>query len=445
MKIGFLSLPLSGHLNPMTALARKLQSRGREIVFFGVPDIESVVRAADLEFIPFCESEYPLGTVARTWGSIANLHGLDVIRYTARKLTPGLVKAALEHLPGKIAESGVDSLVLDTTYRGLEIVPMHLRLPYVQIWNVLHFDVSGSTPLTFYSWPHETNPEALARNVRGLQILRELSEPMMPIVRSYAERNGLKNDWSNPAATLSKLAVITQTPKEFDFPIAHLPAQFHYAGPFHDNEGRQSVSFPWEKLNGKPLIYASMGTLVNGLRSVYGTILESASDFPEMQMVLSVGRNFNPDDLGRIPSNTIVVRTAPQIDLLKRAALCITHAGLNTALEALAQGVPMVAIPVGYDQPGVAARIAYHGVGEFIELGNLTTRRLSELIAKIKGNLSYRDKARWFQKVLTKTRGLDVAADIIERVFEDHFEDKPAVARTRMLATSSAEETSFLP
>jgi zeaxanthin glucosyltransferase len=445
MKIGFLSLPLTGHLHPMTALARKLQSRGHEVVFIGVPDIEHVVRAADLEFIPFCESEYPLGTVARTWGAIANLHGLDVMRYTARKLTPGLVKAALEHLPVKIAESGVDSLILDTTYRFLELVPMHLGLPYVQIWNVLHFDVSGSTPLMFYSWPHETNPEALARNVKGLQILGELREPMMPIVRSYAERNGLKIDWSNPAATLSKLAVITQTPKEFDFPIAHLPPQFHYAGPFHDDEGRQPVPFPWEKLNGKPLIYASMGTLLNGLRNVYGTILEAASEFPEMQMVLSVGRNFNPRDLGRIPSNTIVVRTAPQIDLLKRAALCITHAGLNTALEALAQGVPMVAIPVGFDQPGVAARIAYHGVGEFVEIGNLTPRRLTHLIAKITGNPSYRDKAAWFRKVLAETRGLDVAADIIERAFEERFEDQSAVIRTRMLAASSAEETSFLP
>jgi zeaxanthin glucosyltransferase len=108
MKIGFLSLPLTGHLNPMTALARKLQSRGLEVVFIGVPDSESVVRAADLEFVPFCESEYPSGTVAKTWGAVAKLHGLDVIRYTARKLTPGLVKAALEHLPRKIAESGVD-------------------------------------------------------------------------------------------------------------------------------------------------------------------------------------------------------------------------------------------------------------------------------------------------------------------------------------------------
>ena len=41
---------------------------------------------------------------------------------------------------------------------------------------------------------------------------------------------------------------------------------------------------------------------------------------------------------------------------------------LNTVLEALSTGVPMVAIPIAYDQPGVAARIAYHHVGEFIDL-----------------------------------------------------------------------------
>jgi zeaxanthin glucosyltransferase len=188
MKVAFLSLPLTGHLNPMAALARKLQSRGHEVVFIGVPDIERVVRAADLDFAPFCENEFPPGSVAKTWGGVANLHGLDVARYTARELTPGLVKAALEHLPGKIAENGVNALVLDTAYRPVEVVSMHLRLPYVQIWNILHFDFSGSTPLALYSWPHETSPEALARNVEGLQIVREIRGPMMPIAQSYAER-----------------------------------------------------------------------------------------------------------------------------------------------------------------------------------------------------------------------------------------------------------------
>ena len=428
MKIGFLSFPLTGHLNPMTALARKLQSRGQEPVFIGVPDIEPVVRAADLDFVPFCENEYPPASIAKSWGPVASLQGLDVMRYTYRELTPGLIKAALEHLPGKIVETGVNALILDTAYRLVEMVPIHLHLPYVQVWNILHFDFSGSTPLALYSWPHETTPEALARNVEGLQLVREYREVVRPIAQSYAERSGLEIDWSNPAATVSKLAVITQTPKEFDFPIPHLPPQFHYAGPFHDDEGREPVPFPWAKLTGKPLIYASMGTLVNGLHNVYGAILEAVSQFQEMQVVLSVGKNFNPGDLGSIPSNTVVVPMAPQIELLKRAALCITHAGLNTALEALAEGVPIVAVPIGYDQPGVAARIAYHGVGEFVEVSNLTARHLSELIGKVTTNPSYRDKARWFQEVIAKTRGLDLAADIIERVFGERVEDKQGEA-----------------
>ena len=131
--------------------------------------------------------------------------------------------------------------------------------------------------------------------------------------------------------------------------------------------------------------------------------------------MLSVGANINPDLLGAIPSNAVVVSAAPQIELLKRATLCITHAGLNTTLESLAQGVPMVAIPIGYDQPGVAARIAYHGVGEFVEVGDLTVDRLLELIQRVATNPGYRVRARYFRDVIAKTRGLDVAAGIIEQ------------------------------
>src|SRR5262249_42266809 len=136
------------------------------------------------------------------------------------------------------------------------------------------------------------------------------------------------------------------------------------------------------------------------------TILDAVSEFPDMQVVLSVGRSVDPNDLGPVPANTIVVRIAPQIELLKRATLCITHAGLNTTLEALAQGVPLVAIPIGYDQPGVACRIAYHRVGEFVELDDLSKQRLLKLIAKVTSNPSYRDKARWFQTFFEKIADL---------------------------------------
>ena len=419
MKIGFVSMPLSGHLNPMTALARRLQSRGNEVVFFGVPDVEPFARAAGLDFVPYGETEYPVGSIDNVYSSVAKLHGFEAVRHSCMDLNPDLTRVTFDYLAEKLATTGIEALVIDTIHFFIELVPLSMSIPYVHIWNVLHLDFSGATPACLFSCPLDTSPEGLNRNAADLHKLGAILGPMAEIARSYAERLGLKIDWNDPAATVSKLAVITQTPKEFDFPGIPWPAQFHYAGPFHDDEGRAGVSFPWEQLTDKPLIYAALGTLVNGLTDVYKHILEAVEPLEDVQVVLSVGKNINPQNLGPIPSNTIVVRSAPQIELLKRAALCITHAGLNTTLESLAHGVPMVAIPIGYDQPGTAARIAHHGTGEFIEVDELTTDRLRGLIEKVLQDPGYRERADYFQKVISNTRGLDVAADIIEQAFQN--------------------------
>jgi zeaxanthin glucosyltransferase len=168
VRIGFLSLPLSGHLNPMTALARKLQARGNDVVFISVPDAEPVLRAAGLKFVPFCEKEYPIGSIAGRWSSVAKLHGEEVLRHSSRELLPGICEAALEHLPEKIAETGVEALVFDKIYFYLELVAMSMGIPYVDVWAVLHVDFSGYTPSCLFSWPHETTPEAFTRNAEGL-------------------------------------------------------------------------------------------------------------------------------------------------------------------------------------------------------------------------------------------------------------------------------------
>jgi len=418
MKIGFVSMPLMGHLNPMIALARKLKSRGHQVVFLGFPDIGPTVRAAGLNFVPCAEKVYPEGTMAKLYSPVSKLSGLEVSHWSVRETSRALFTAAAENLPQKLLENGIEVMVIDTIHSFIELVPMSLGIPYVHVWNVLHVDFTGATPPCFFDWPHETTPEARARNLEGVKTTGEIFAPIVPLAMAYAEKVGLKVDWSAPGATVSKLAVVSQTPKEFDFTGTPWPPQFHYAGPFTDNEGRDPVAFAWEKLNGKPLIYASLGTLVNGLDRIYRTILEAVQKLPEVQLVLSVGNNINLDDLGPIPSNAIVVRKAPQIELLKRAELCITHAGFNTTLECLTQGVPMVAIPIAYDQPGVAARILHHGVGEFLKVENLTADRLLELIQKVLSNPGYRDKARYFQKVIAETKGLDLAADVVEQALQ---------------------------
>src|ERR1700722_16318224 len=420
MKIGFISMPLTGHLNPMIALARTLQSRGHEIVFIGVPDVGPTVRAAGLNFVSWCEEEFPAGSCAVALAPVAKLHGVEATRWTIAGAGRAFFQAASKQLPRTIAETRVEALVLDTIHMYLEVVPMSMGIPYAHVWAILNIDFSGTTLPSVVSGRDEDIPGAQPRNVEELhKIDNAFFGLVQPLAEEYAKQVGLKLDWSNPPATISRqgAAVVAQTRQEFDFPGLPWPSQFHYAGPFFDEAGRKPIPFPWGKLDGRPLVYASLGTLVNGLDSIYKTILPAVGRISEIQVVLAKGSNIELADLGPIPSNVIVVERAPQLELLKRATLSITHAGLNTALESLAYGVPMVAIPISYDQFGVAARIAYHGVGESLGVGNLSVEALHALIQRVLNTYSYHEKAQYFKTIIARRRGLDVAAETIERAF----------------------------
>jgi zeaxanthin glucosyltransferase len=416
MKIAFISAPVPGHLNPMTTLARELQSRNHDVVFISLPDGEPSVRAAGLTFLPCAAKEFPAGSLKERLRWLSKLQGEEALRAMLQNAADR-TEAMLNSLPATLAAAAVDAVVLDTVLFYTELVPISLGIPYAHVANALHFDYSGYTPLCFYDWPHETTPRALARNRKGVELFLEQLASTIAVARAYAKGAGLDIDWDNPSATISKLAWITQTPKAFDFESAHWSPQLYHTGPFHDGAGRIEVDFPWERLTGEPLIYASMGTLVNGVADVFRTITEATARRKGVQLVLSVGDQFDPDEIGPLPRNAILVKRAPQLELLKRAAVCITHAGLNTVLESLAQGVPQVAIPVTVDQPGVAARIDEKKTGLFVPLKDLTVSRLSLLLDQVLNDSTYRHNARHLQEVIAKTNGLSKAADLLERAF----------------------------
>ena len=142
----------------------------------------------------------------------------------------------------------------------------------------------------------------------------------------------------------SELAYITQVPKEFDFENPLLPPQFHYTGPFHDGNGRPKVDFPWDRLTGEPLIYASMGTLMNGRVDVFHTIVAGVAKHKGTQLVLSIGDQLDPKQIGPVPGNAIIalplyaqphlprhdVISKHQWSILTRLTCCTGGRGINT-------------------------------------------------------------------------------------------------------------------
>src|ERR1700751_3714853 len=414
MKIAFVVPNVPGHLNPMTALARRLQSRNHDVVVMSLRSAAPLVGAADLKFVCCGDEELPAERLNELLGQLSKLQGQEAADFTVR-VAAVVTKAMLKSLLKTLTETEIDGVILDTVLFYIELAPIRLGIPYIHVSNALHFDYSGYAPLCMYDWPHETTPAALARNREGaanfLKVLAQANDG----VRAYAETIGLKVDWQDPYTTLSKLAWLTQMPREFDFASSHYPPQFHYTGPFHDGNGRIAVEFPWERLTGEPLIYASMGTVQSGLANVFCTIVAAAAKHKGLQLVLSIGDQLQPEEIGSVPNNAIIVKRAPQLELLKQTSVCITHAGLNTVLEALAQGVPQVAIPVTNDQPGVAARIADKKTGVIASLDKLTSSHLSTLLDKVLNDSTYRDNAGKIQRAIAQTNGLSRAADLIEQ------------------------------
>ena len=430
MRIGFLSLPVPGHLNPMTTLARTLQSRGHDVVFISLGDVAPFVEAAGLPFVPCSEEAYPAGSLGKLVRRLSELSGEDALHFTVNAMMKGYTASLFASLPETLSKAGVDGIVLDQYQPYVELIPMHLRMPFVHVSNALHVDYTGRTPICFVDWPYQTGGDALARNIVGVRRARILLEPVTAIAQAYAKEVGLSVDWHNPHATLSPLAWVTQCPREFDFDCAPDFPQFHYAGPFHDGRGRMDFDFPWQQLTGEPIVYASMGTLQNGLIDIFRAIVQAAVGLQELQFVLAVGDQLDPQQLGVLPANLVVVRHAPQIEILRRSALCITHAGLNTALESLASGVPMLAVPITNDQPGVAARIAAKQVGVVLSPDHASPRNVVAAIKQLLGDATVRENVQSMQEALRSIDGLAIAAGILERTFALEERTLSAVRRS---------------
>jgi MGT family glycosyltransferase len=135
----------------------------------------------------------------------------------------------------------------------------------------------------------------------------------------------------------------------------------------------------------------------------------------DAQLVISLGGSASPESLPELPGSPLVVGYAPQLELLKKATLTITHAGMNTTLECLTNGVPMVAIPIANDQPGIAARIAWTGAGEVVPLSRLSVPRLRAAIQRVLTEDSYKNNASRLQDAIRRAGGVGRAADIIEQ------------------------------
>jgi MGT family glycosyltransferase len=286
----------------------------------------------------------------------------------------------------------------------------------VTVANALMFNFELDIPPAATTWQVSRSRWTRMRNYLAFLAMGRALKPLINIVGDRRKAWGLPAKPS-PLDWFSPFAEVSQSPSEFEFPRNQLPPHFHFTGPFQDPRARAPVPFPFERLDGRPLIYASMGTLQNRMLWVFRAIAE-ACDGLDAQLVISLGGSAEPEVLGKMKGDPLVVRAAPQLELLDRATLTITHAGMNTAMESLARGVPMVAIPITNDQPGVAARVAWTGSGLVVPPARLTAKKLRKAVKKVLTEPTFKTNAVRLQADIARSGGIKQAADVIEKVIQ---------------------------
>ncbi len=410
MHFGIVTPPVPGHIHPFGALGRELISRGHRVTLVHMEDVRARAIAEGLDFVPVGASDHPAGSLPLSLTQLGQLKGLAALRFTIRAVAK-TSEMFCRDAPQAISSAGIHALLVDQTEPAGSSLAEHLGLPFVTICNALNLNHEPGVPPPFSAFAYRDNVLARVRNRIGYAVGDRVMSPVTRVINHY-RRTWRLRPYAKPSDSFSPLAQISQLPEAFDYPRTALDATFHYTGPLRRAQ-IPGTAFPWERLNGKPVVYASLGTLQNSREPVFRAFAEACAPL-NVQLVMTHGGGLPESAVNSLAGEPLVVSYAPQLEVLRKASLTLTHAGLNTVLDSLSCGVPLIATPITYEQPAIAERVRWSGAGEVIALNKLDANRLRGLIEKVLREPVYRQNALRLQQSIVEAGGVSRAADIIE-------------------------------
>ena len=372
------NLPYAGHTNPSLGLVRCLVAAGHEVDYIQAEAFRERVEASGARFVPYDEppqSLVPALNEVRNWGAAYR---------TVRRIGANYDCLIYELLffPGKAlaAELGIPCYRLISTFA----LNRHLLRMLGQ---------TGGPYLT-----------ALFRSERLCTALSRLFLPKFSLrEKNLAEALVREAPPHNFIYTLRDFQ-----PEEACFPESN----YHFVGPAVDDRAEEPFSF--EK-SGNPLVYISFGTLMHADKRFWKKLIAAFAG-KRVEVVCSVGSEKLVRALGDLPSNVRVFAKVPQLTLLCRAALFVTHGGMNSVNEALYYGVPMIVFPFGLDQPLVGRELQRRKLGRVIAPRELTAARLWRTAKELLRDPEAR-KARLAMK--RKARASGGNREVTRRILED--------------------------
>jgi MGT family glycosyltransferase len=229
-------------------------------------------------------------------------------------------------------------------------------------------------------------------------------------------------------AFASGLTTLFLCPEEFDLPQKQKVPQYRYVEASCDLRRKQTHMFPWDRVDeSKKLLYCSLGTQSHWthqgrnhashqrtVENFLQAVIKAMAHRPDWQLIMSLGIQFRAEDFHSVPPNALLVSEVPQLEILKKASLAITHGGFSTVKECIFFGVPMLVFPMRDDQPANAIRVEHHGLGVVADIETASAESISLLIDKVEGDPGFKSRINAMREVFLKVEREEPAVTIIE-------------------------------
>jgi UDP:flavonoid glycosyltransferase YjiC (YdhE family) len=191
--------------------------------------------------------------------------------------------------------------------------------------------------------------------------------------------------------------------------------------PFDAPHGEETPQW-FSELPDRPTVYVTMGTIFNDTPGVFETILTGLGE-SAVNVVVTVGLDRDPRELGALPENVHVERWIPQSQVFGRCDAVVCHGGSGTTLAALAYGLPLLVLPQGANQFWNAERCVSLGVGLSLGLAELNPVTIRESVNHLLVTPSFRLAAREVQREIERMPGPAEVAPSLEILAGDARRD----------------------
>lgn len=382
--IALFSIPAHGHTNPMLPVAAELVNRGNTVRFYSFNEFKEKINATGAEFIS-CDAYLPELTKEQE-EALKNVSTTEMTLQDIRttlKMNSFLEKEFNSFKP--------DVVYTDAVCFWGKLNAWKFKVPMVVSTSTFAFNQMSTKYM-------KQSSKELADMIFGLPKISKELKTLEPY--GYHIKNALelvRND--NDTDT------VVYTSESFQPYSESFTDHYAFVGPSVFSKKQP------EKEKERPLVYISLGTVINDRPDFYHKCIEALKDI-NADIVFSCGKYMDIKKLGVLPENIKAYPYVDQLEILSKADAFITHCGMNSVSESLYMATPMALYPQTSEQYAVAKRVLDKHAG--VILSDDSAEGIKKAVTKLLENEAYRKGARECSEDFRACSGTTGAADFIE-------------------------------